>query len=616
MYLLDLDGSLGTTEDCADAIEKSLKKLNLLGRKIVTKGQATDSGGGGVLDKLAEELELRGLTVQDEDYLIGACSIHCLQLQISNPIVDLIGNGGVGNRNATQLLNIIYHLQGYMAWDQVVTMLNYCQEWVDQQLIEGGEYQPDPTDKGDVEFAAKFNHVRKFRDFQPIGETKWKRCSACITTRWQYVGAASKYGFEYYLILLKFTQLCINQCKSNIKINQAASDLQSLLINPLFYSDVCLLHCFHDGHFKRHMDWMMQSNDLTNKCGFQAHQIAVRYYIMERDLLRLKTDVNDYNGFFHHFVRSLSLLDDNGEPLHGIDSQKSKAQSFVDKSLDSLHKHFSRWLDVKLLPASLMAEKPLTMVVSRVITGVPAPWPAEAPDSAFDPTFDYRAMYHFGDNGPSDMRPEEEKQRDAHYHGLRYHDQLTTCRSQAHKGNICLPAFEQWLQNKLSLNGDVTYQGDILQACQLVLHNVDFRNYAADPLVYQLWQTFLPLASNAQFVERGVKEAKIVASTGRKEEQRSAYAIIRSFDVLCKEINRDTPVVDCVEALIMNGEAAVERDEMVRQRLGEDQHNEAWQEASRHLYGEHFKCERVQGQIDSVLETAEANRPTNVRQRV
>lgn len=285
VYLLDLDGSLGTTEACADAIQKSLKKLNLQGRTIVCKGQSTDSGGGGVLDTLAEALQERQLIVQDEDYLVGACSIHCLQLQLSNPIVDLIGNGGVGNRNATQLLNVIYHLQGYMAWDQVVTMMNYSQEWVDQQLIDGPEYLPDPSVKGDVDFASKFNRVRKFHEFQPIGETHWKRCSACITTRWQCVGAAAECGFEHYLIPLKFTQLCINQYNSNIKINQAASDLQSLLINPLFYSDVCLLHCFHDSYFKKHMDWMMQSDDLTDKCGFQSHQMAVRHYVMNRDLL-------------------------------------------------------------------------------------------------------------------------------------------------------------------------------------------------------------------------------------------------------------------------------------------------------------------------------------------
>ena len=58
---LDVDASLATTKACAQAIQASLKKVSLAGRKIVLKGQTTDSGGGGVLDLLADELEAFGL---------------------------------------------------------------------------------------------------------------------------------------------------------------------------------------------------------------------------------------------------------------------------------------------------------------------------------------------------------------------------------------------------------------------------------------------------------------------------------------------------------------------------------------------------------------------------
>lgn len=88
-----------------------------------------------------------------------------------------------------------------MPWDQVVTVLNYSQERVDEQLLTDEDCAPEDLDDiGDVQFSEKFDRVRKFRIFEPAGETHWKRCSACVTTRWQCVGAAAQCGFEHYLV--------------------------------------------------------------------------------------------------------------------------------------------------------------------------------------------------------------------------------------------------------------------------------------------------------------------------------------------------------------------------------------------------------------------------------
>ena len=198
-----------------------------------------------------------------------------------------------------------------------------------------------------------------------------------MLTRWQYVGAAHKYTFDYYLLLLKFCQIAINGYGSINKINKAASDLYSLLVEPYHYSDVCLVVCFHDGYFKEHMDWMMQSNDLTGVCGFQAHQMAVRYYIMQRGLESALEDINlslenTHNlGFFYHFIASLEIIGDNGNPLMDDKAQREKANKFVEMAMKSLHKHFIRWCSNKLLPAALMAERPLALAVARALTGAP-----------------------------------------------------------------------------------------------------------------------------------------------------------------------------------------------------------------------------------------------------
>ena len=120
------------------------------------------------------------------------------------------------------------------------------------------DYVPeDPTNAGDVQFAKKWNELRKFWVFEPIEPKLWEHCCACIDTRWVYTGLSSKFVFDYYLLLLKFTQIAINSYASSNKINGTASDIQSLLMEPNIYSDVCLLVCFHDGYFQENLQWMM-----------------------------------------------------------------------------------------------------------------------------------------------------------------------------------------------------------------------------------------------------------------------------------------------------------------------------------------------------------------------
>lgn len=91
---LDIDGSGGTTKECGDAISHSLKKVTLQGcQRVRLHGQSTDSGGGGVLDGLAKELQKRNLCIQSSQYLVSSCAIHNLQLTLANPMKELLGEG-------------------------------------------------------------------------------------------------------------------------------------------------------------------------------------------------------------------------------------------------------------------------------------------------------------------------------------------------------------------------------------------------------------------------------------------------------------------------------------------------------------------------------------------
>ena len=152
-YLLDLDGSLSDTKACALAIRAFLEKLNLNGRKMALEGQTTDSGGGGALDRLAEEPCTLELTVDLEKHSVGACGIHCSQLQLSNGTRELIGEGGVSNRNGAQLLHTVCDLQGHMPPRQMKHLMDVAQEfhneWCDKDCA------PKDDNPGEVQFAEK-----------------------------------------------------------------------------------------------------------------------------------------------------------------------------------------------------------------------------------------------------------------------------------------------------------------------------------------------------------------------------------------------------------------------------------------------------------------------------
>lgn len=73
-------------------------------------GQTTNSGGGDALDGLAKALK-HLVVCEDDECLFGACGIHGLQLQLSNPIKTPMGEGSVDSKNMTQMLHCACDLQ-------------------------------------------------------------------------------------------------------------------------------------------------------------------------------------------------------------------------------------------------------------------------------------------------------------------------------------------------------------------------------------------------------------------------------------------------------------------------------------------------------------------------
>ena len=597
-----------------------MKKVSLGARMIVLKGQTTDSGGGGVLGKLAEELEKLGLTVEMEEYMVGACAIHCLQfLQLSGPTNALIGEGGVDKRNAIQMLNCVYSLQGYMDWNVVTALMDEAQEWVDK-YCETGYVPEDMSKPGDVQFAAKFNRVRQFRKFTPIGKQKWKHIKQCVQTRWKYTGEAVQYGYKYYLVLFKFSQMCINAKDSSNKINKVASDLQALLREPTIYSDVCLVKCFDDGYFLKHMEWLMQSKDLTNVCGFQQHQMLLRYFFMDRQLTELRESIKDSledhgSGFFHDFIASLDILIDPDVPpeqqqtLMTDEEQRSKALRFVEMSLDSLNKHFKRWASQKLLPAGLMGDRLCAEAVARLILALPP-----APPQMWSPPVIQGA--------PEPSSPLSPEERSHH--------------SRAHNLSFKVSKFEAFITAQYrSFGPNVDFPQSVKEAALLLLTGANFRaplgKHQSHRLIWEMRISFLPMPSHTQMIERDVKDARTVSVTGRREEQRSNYSIIRSAHILgleaehgeiitasedFEESGKKLKASTKVELLMKRIDAAMAKKAALVDKIGEEQFNAEFQEVKALIHGKgHFKQQRVDGVIEDMLAAAGNNKAENVRQR-
>lgn len=108
-FTLDIDASDGCTQSCAEAIRHSL--LKLLNGAVRLSGNCIDSGGGGVLECLADCL--KGLGVTAQIYLVSNCTLHTLQLALvlANPVKAVFGDGGLDKRNVMQLIHCPFDLQ-------------------------------------------------------------------------------------------------------------------------------------------------------------------------------------------------------------------------------------------------------------------------------------------------------------------------------------------------------------------------------------------------------------------------------------------------------------------------------------------------------------------------
>lgn len=107
--ILDIGGTESSSKGAAKAIQHTLQTKipdYTAGLSVGT----SDSGGGGVLDSLRESLSALGL-LNDDFYFVIACTLHALQIGLTNAMNEIMGEGGLGKRTLLQLLHSLFDLQ-------------------------------------------------------------------------------------------------------------------------------------------------------------------------------------------------------------------------------------------------------------------------------------------------------------------------------------------------------------------------------------------------------------------------------------------------------------------------------------------------------------------------
>ena len=553
--LLDIDASGGTSADCAAAIRASMNKLKVHDDDDthLLYGTGTDSGGGGVLESLHNHMKQLGLCAPDEEYLVANCCIHSLQVQLSNAVKETFGEGKIDRVNAMQLLHSVWRLQESLDLDEWRHVLYKSSQWVAsytpdvvvEETEQGTEQQPTGQQETEhaaagsdnnnnkkkkrkkkkkkkkkssnsrqnegvfrSEFATVYSFHSKFKKttVEPTAIEKGSllgKMQAPILSRWWTVGTASSHVFDYYLMLFHACQTIVNMCGSSMTPNIIASGLFATMKDQETFIDLVLIRCFHKAYINPHFDWLQSCDDLSGCLGFSAHQMAVRFYVMQRHF----RDMMSRRSFPDYHEAVANWTSDNDEETRSERQRHiNKLNLFIKTARDFLFKHFPRWLNRSLLPAAMLAEHPMARVVAAVVLG-----------KSF-PTFE------------SDASVQCEI-------GSRRH----LFQSSVHKERIDLEQMYKFFCSQLENmdDNDGVYTPESLVAAEMLysgsfdMRRKDYQSEYGE-LRWHMHSTYLPLPSQTQYVESFVKDAANVSQTDRSEAHRSWCSIIRSASPLTR----------------------------------------------------------------------------------
>ena len=311
--------------------------------------------------------------------------------------------------------------------------------------------------------------------------------AAPVLTWWWHVGETVRHLSQYYDKWLKVLQSVINVFASGTTKNEVASWLNWYLQTDALKAQLLFLVDFHSDFFCVHLKWLQHEDPMTKQLGFLAMHMPVRYYIMVRDLEELEekwTSLPEYQDY-------LSIVGSLPESTYVKKELKEGMRQFGSFFLkiakEKLEKSFEQWrcrnLEVMLGGETKTAQGFACWLVGKDIAEEEEYW-----SEIHKSTIHIKKMVEFLTG-------------------------KTTVKKMTRKS-----FFQNYSRAIIELaNGGNIFQGPLTKGMSILKRHV--------------MEKYYPLPSNTQFVESGVKEAKICHSTNRNDMMRSMYAFIRSKTV-------------------------------------------------------------------------------------
>jgi len=285
------------------------------------------------------------------------------------------------------------------------------------------------------------------------------------------------------------------------------------MTDPNNFIDMASTMRFHKICIAVHLDWLQSCTDLSGMEGFQSHNIAVRHCLMSQqsEAVTVESVTTNRAGFSDH-RKSLEMPNDN----KSRDLQNKKLELFLQQAKLFLHKHCSRWLEPSLLPAALLSEMPLARVIADVVLQKQPTFTQT--NQAFNSTIhggntiDSNSFHQFVESHVGNSNAECERE------AVKFAEMMCA--------GMDIPS-------RLEANKELLMDDD---EHDLLMHTLS---------------KCLRLVSHTQFVEFGVKEAKLVSDTNCSEEMRSCCAIVRCTAIRSCEQQRqlekrhEQPRQDC-----------------------------------------------------------------------
>ena len=284
--------------------------------------------GGGVGEHLKKELVLVDRVLNPDTYLSPTCTLHAVQLTLSNPTKNLMGDGGLGQQNVLQLLHSLFNLQSG----------------------GGGSFE-----------ISEF----KMMWLELFGE-KFKKITEPVLTRWWTIGQAIKQVLPNLHKWRIIAKKCVDAYSTKASPNLCGSAIEPLITEPAIIAHLHWIHAYHEAWWTKQFVWLSAVDETSGEPGFRTHHMAARTLIMKRTLNDLSNNW-ERSSFFSNYIRSKENVTEE------LDKKCLKVleKEYFAIAKTSLHKHFKQWLTTPLLSAMIGSDRITSVLFARWLRDAP-----------------------------------------------------------------------------------------------------------------------------------------------------------------------------------------------------------------------------------------------------